>query len=103
MKGNETIPEESISLDQAGEIGGLTRLDISSICEPIQVRIKEAKAFKTQWGNRIDYTIESTDGFDYILSSWNFACKARFKPAELIGKMVSLRPYNDKKLFMDSI
>lgn len=99
----EIIPEETISLDDVKEVGGLAHLRVEDIDEPFLAKVVSATARKTQWGNRVDYEIEGEDGFGHIMSSWIFMSRVKINPKEILGKNIRLKPYNEKKLLLEVI
>jgi len=92
IKQTNVVPQEM-------EIGGLQRLDIDSlqIGQIVKYKIVACEVRATEWGDRVDFTIQDDYG-QWILSSWNIASKKRFKPSEILGKEFAFTKKNEKKL-----
>jgi len=97
------IQEEIIDLNEVQDIGGVAGLRVDDIESTFTAKVLSATAKKTQWGNRVDYYVEGSDGYGHIVSSWIFVSKKKFKPSELINKVIKLSPYNEKKLLLELV
>lgn len=93
------IEETELSLEQMDMIGGEVYpiLEVEMVLQPTRYKVVEATGKATQWGQRVDYVLESEQGYRYKISSWNFTSKEKFKPTELIGKYVTLAKWTEKK------
>jgi len=71
--------------------------------KPLVYTVKEAKGIKTSYGVRVDFVVESEEGNQYKLSSWNFLLKEKFAPLFLIGKKIKLErnSSNPKKISVE--
>lgn len=83
------------------EIGGARRLDIANITTLCKYTITNVVAISTQWGTRVDFTLQDDWG-EVILSDWNIQMKKRIKAKDLLGKKVTIEPSkNPKKVVLN--
>jgi len=93
------IEEQTISLEDMEMIGGENYpiLEMDMILSKTQYKVIDVTAKATQWGNRVDYIIESLQGYRYKLSSWNFVTKDKFKAGDILSKNIFLDKFSEKK------
>lgn len=63
--------------------------------------IESVTVTSTKWGNRSEIYCQNDEG-KYKISSWNLVCRERIslKAKELIGKTMTVKGYNEKKVLV---
>lgn len=102
-KDKQEIKEEVIDISEVTDVGGVASLQVENVTEPFKAKVITATAKKTAWGNRVDFYIEGEDGYGHNISSWNFCSRKKYTPNDLIGKNILLKPYNEKKLYLEVV
>ena len=86
-------------IDENQEIGGLLQLR-PPIDATLKYKVTDVTGVTTEYGTRWDYNIQDDLG-EWILSSWAFVSKKKFKPKDIIGLTIILKPYNEKKFLLE--